>query len=73
MLDPAILIGAPLRYKGDLYIYPPLVKDVVTNNNFNIFYKVLTMTQDDIGDELRGKLRDGEKMPSPFEYLFLSC
>ena len=73
MLDPAILIGAPLHYKGNLYIYPPLVKEVVTNPNFNVFYKVLTMTQDDISDELKEKLKEGEKCPTPFEYLFLSC
>ena len=73
MIDPSILIGEPLNYDGKLKIYPPRVKDVVTNPNFNIFYKVLTITQDDVKDEIGGKLQEGEKMPTPFEYLMLNC
>ena len=73
MLNPAILIGQPLNFKGKLNIYPPTVKEVVTNPNFNIFYKVLTMSQEDIRDEVKGRLGEGEKMPTPFEYLMLSC
>jgi hypothetical protein len=44
MLDPAILIGEPLRFKGKIFIYPPRVKDVVANPNFGVFYKILTMS-----------------------------
>ena len=73
MLNPVILIGEPLDFKGKLKIYPPRVKDVVTNPNFGIFYKVLTITQDDIRDELKDKLEEGEKMPTLFEYLILNC
>jgi hypothetical protein len=73
MLDPIVLMGEPLDFKGKLKIYPPRIKDVVTNPNFGVFYKVLTITQDDIQDELKDKLREGEKMPTPFEYLILNC
>ena len=73
MLDPIVLIGEPLNFKGKLKIYPPRVKDVVTNPNFGVFYKVLTITQDDIRDELKDKLGEGEKMPTPLEYLILNC
>jgi hypothetical protein len=45
---------------------------VVTNPNFGVFYKLLTITQDDIRDELKDKLGEGEKMPTPFEYLMLN-
>ena len=72
MLDPVILIGEPLNYKDKLKIYPPTVKQVVTNPNFGVFYKLLTITQDDIRDELKDKLGEGEKMPTPFEYLILN-
>ena len=73
MLDPVVLIGEPLDFKGKLKIYPPRVKDVVTNPNFGVFYKVLTITQDDIRDELKDKLGKDEKMPTLFEYLILNC
>ena len=73
MLDPIIFIGEPLNYKGKINIYPPTVKQVVTNPNFGVFYKLLTLTQDDVKDEVGKKLREGDKMPTPFEYLILSC
>jgi hypothetical protein len=73
MINPSILIGEPLNYNGKLKIYPPRVKDVVTNPNFNIFYKVLTITQDDVKDEIGNKLGQNEKMPTPFEYILLNC
>ena len=73
MINPSILIGEPLNYDGKLKIYPPRVKDVVTNPNFNIFYKVLTITQDDVKDEIGNRLGQDEKMPTPFEYILLNC
>jgi hypothetical protein len=69
MLNPVVLIGEPLDFKGKLKIYPPRVKDVVTNPNFGIFYKLLTISQDDIRDELKDKISNTEKFPTPFEYL----
>ena len=72
MLDPVVLLGEPLTFKNKIKVYPPTVKEVVTNSNFGIFYKILTITQDDIRDELKDKLGEGEKMPTPFEYLMLN-
>ena len=71
MLDPVVLIGEPLNYKNKIKIYPPTVKQVVTNPNFGVFYKLLSITQEDIKDELNGKLGQGEKLPTPFQYLLL--
>ena len=73
MLNPTILIGEPLNYKGKINIYPPTVKQVVTNPSFGVFYKLLTITQDDVKDELKDKITAGEQMPTPFEYLILNC
>ena len=73
MIDPSVLIGAPLNFKNKIKIYPPTVSDVVTDPNFNIFYKVLTITQEDIQDEIGNKLQEGEKLPTPFEYLLLNA
>ena len=72
MLDPIILLGEPLDFKNKIKVYPPTVKEVVTNPNFGVFYKLLTITQEDIEDELKNKLGEGEKMPTPFEYLMLN-
>ena len=73
MPNPSVLICAPLFFKRGIAVYPPTVKEVVTNPNFNVFYKILTMTQDDIKDELKDRIEEGTAYPSPFEYLTLSC
>jgi hypothetical protein len=44
MLNPIFLIGEPLNFHNILYIYPPQIKDVVTNPNFGTFYKLLTLS-----------------------------
>lgn len=48
MIDPAILIGEPIDFKGICKIYPPKVKDVVANSNFSVYLKVLTLSEEDI-------------------------
>jgi hypothetical protein len=45
---------------------------VVANPNFNLFYKILTTTEDDIKEEIGDKLGN-ELPPTPFEYLLLHC
>ena len=73
MIDPAIFIGEPLLFQKEIYIYPPKVRDVVTNPNFNIYYKVLTLTQDDVREEIGSRLPEGNECPTPFEYLLAHC
>ena len=73
MINSAVLIGAPLNFKNKINIYPPSVREVVTNPNFGVLYKLLTLTQDDIREEIGDKLGEGEQLPTPFEYLMLNC
>ena len=56
MHKPEVLLGTPLNFQNKIFIYPPTVKEVVTNSNFGAYYKILTMTSDDIKDELREKI-----------------
>ena len=72
MNNPSVFIGAPLKFKDNIQIYPPTVKDVVTNPHFSQFLKILTISQEDIEDELQKK--EGTKdFPTPFEFLFINC
>ena len=73
MINPIILIGEPLNFKNKIKVYPPTVKEVVSNPKFHVFYKLLTITQDDIQEELKDKLQQGELPPTPFEYLMVNC
>ena len=66
-------MGEPLNFKNKITIYPPTIKEVVTNPYFNMFYKLLTTTQDDVAEELKGKLKDNEEPPTPFKYILLNC
>ena len=43
MLNINAFIGQPLSFKGKLNVYPPLIKDVVGNNLYGVFVKILTM------------------------------
>lgn len=73
MINPAVLIGEPLCFKKNIKIYPPTVKDVVANPNFNVYYKILTITEDDVREDIGKKIPQGEQLPSVFEYIILNC
>ena len=72
MLNPAVFIGEPLTFKHKLKIYPPSVKDVVTNESFSTFQRMLTISDDDIKDDLMKNKPDIESFPTPFEFLFIN-
>ena len=75
MIDARVFIKHPLRVQGNTKIYPPSVSDVLGNNAYSQFVKVLTITQDDIRDELIKKEEPKEKIdqaPTPFEFLLIN-
>lgn len=73
MINPAIFIGEPLIFKKTIKIYPPKIKQVVAGPKFGVFSKILTMTQEDVNDEVKGKIPEGQTPPTPFEYLMAYC
>ena len=73
MIDPAVFIREPLIFQNKIKIYPPSVREVVANPEFNLFFRILTLTQEEIQKEVGPKLGIGEKLPTPFEYLILNC
>lgn len=61
----------------DLYkIYPPLVKEVCSNEFFGQYQKILTITQEEIEDDIYERVPEEEqkredfRIPTPFEFLF---
>ena len=73
MNNPAVFIKEPLHFKKNIKIFPPSVRDVVGNLKFNQYLKILTISQDDLQDELGKKLTEGEKAPTPMEFLLNNC
>ena len=72
MLNPATFIGAPLNFQNKFYIYPPTIKDVVTNIYYPQFVRMLTISQEDITDELSKKEDKPTEIPTPFEFLLIN-
>ena len=73
MNDPAIFIKEPLYFKNKIKVYPPSVRDVVSNPKYAQYLKILTISQEDIQDELGKKNSEGETLPTPFEFLLINC
>lgn len=73
MINSSVFIGQPLFFKNKFWVYPPKVKEVVQNTtSFNQYLRILTITQEDILDEL-AKNGETEFSPTPFEFLLGNC
>lgn len=73
MLDARVFLKLPLNFQNKFYIYPPSIKEVIGNEEFGMYQKIFTMSQEEIEDEFVEKGIEMEKIPTPFEYLFASC
>ena len=62
-------LGAPIEFKPGVYIYPPTVREVVTNDNYGIYGRLLTYSQEEVEDEFLAEDRVLEKYPTPIEYM----
>jgi hypothetical protein len=72
MIDSRAFIGAPINFKNKCVIYPPTVKEVLTEPAYPQYLRILSITQEDITDELTKK-DSTEKPPTPFEFLLINC
>ena len=52
MIRPEVLIGDPIEFGNIAMIKSPTVRESVTNRYFNLFLKLLTISQEDIWDEI---------------------
>ena len=72
MIEPAVFIREPLKFKQGVYVYPPSVKEVITNNFFGKLVDILTLSYEDIQDEM-AKKEQYTNVPTPFEFLLINC
>ena len=73
MNNPAIFIKEPLFFKDGIKIYPPSVREVVGNPKYGQYLKVLTVSQEDLQDELAKELGPNEQVPTPLEFILNNC
>ena len=79
MNNSVVFICEPLNFKNKFKIYPPRVKEVVGNEHYGQFLKLLTISQEDLQDELAKKPKEqkeddkSETCPTPLEFLLINC
>ena len=59
----------PKEFKPGIKIYPPTVKNVITEDLFGHYVQVLTYSQEEVEDEFLAAKRPLEKYPTPFEFM----
>lgn len=66
-------IGEPLQFKRGIKIYPPKVKEVISNPQYGYFIKVLTYSQEEVEDEFAEQKKKLDKFPTPLEHMLNNC
>ena len=66
-------LNEPVQFKPGIKIYPPTVKDVVTNSFYGVYVKLLTCSQEEIEDQFVESNTVLEKYPTPMEFLLSNC
>lgn len=66
-------IGEPVQFKTGINIYPPTLKDVITNYRYGTFLKILTYSQEEIEDIYVKEKKDLTKFPTPMEFMLNNC
>ena len=62
-------IGEPYLFKKGIPIYPPKVREVLTNQYYSTFSRLLTYSQEEIEDEFIEAKKPLEVYPTPIEFL----
>ena len=71
MINERVFLGYPIEFKDICQIYPPTVKDVISNKDFPIYQSLFTMTQEDLEDAYAQDERVNQ-IPTPFQYLLMN-
>lgn len=71
MINDKIFLGYPINFNDICKIYPPKVKDVVSNENFRTYHSLFTMTQEELDEEYL-KDRNTTDVPTPFQYILIN-
>lgn len=77
MIDPNVFLALPLSFKDICTVYPPKVKDVVSNPRIMQMFQLLTYSQEDIEDLLTDVKQNGiqgqdRKIPTPLEFVLIN-
>ena len=71
MINSKFFISRPDKFQDICYVYPPLVKDVLDNENYTKYETALTISQTDIEDEFKDESPEMMEL-TPFQYIMLN-
>ena len=66
-------IGEPVEFKTGIKIYPPSLRDVITNRGYGTFLKILTYSQEEREDIFVQEKKDLSSFPTPIEFMLNNC
>lgn len=72
MIDANFIINEPIDFRGICKIYAPTVRQIVKDQKFLVYRRILTISQEDLEDELLEQNKDLKNVLTPLEYLLNS-
>ena len=69
MIDSHFVINEPANFQNICKIYSPTIRQVITEENFLVYRKLLTLSQEEIEDEYMEKKMELSNILTPLEYL----
>ena len=66
-------ICEPVEFKPGIKIYPPTTREVITNNNYGLYGRLLTYSQEEVEDEFVEAKKILDSYPTPIEFMLNNC
>ena len=70
MIDSNAFLGLPIQFKDICKVYPPKIKELLTEINYPVYKKIFLSSQEDIEDEYTEQKLPLDNIPTPLGYLF---
>ena len=70
MIDSYSFLSIPFQFQNVCKIYPPKVKEILSESNYPVYKKLFFSSQEDIEDEFAEQKIPMESVPTPLGYLF---
>ena len=70
MIDSYSFLSIPFQFQNVCKIYPPKVKEILSESNYPVYKKLFFSSQEDIEDEFAEQKMPMESVPTPLGYLF---
>lgn len=70
MIDSNAFLGLPFSFQNICKVYPPKIKEILTEENYPVYKKIFFSTQEDIEDEYTEQKLPIDQVPTPLGYVF---